>query len=232
MSLKTIVRKIAYATKSREETFKSKTLCGVKLRVLEGTIRTKVDQDDAWWFHLCKHHHTIYDIGCNVGYTALLALIQNRDRKMVLVDPNVKALQKASLNLIENHLGASVHFMSAFVGNKLNETIKFYTVGTGAAGSMYASHAETAASLNAFESVKTVTLDFLFEYYDIKPDLVKIDVEGAETLVMQSAKSLAKNTLCSFFIEMHKVETIGMEASTNSMLKWCNEMDYRCCYVK
>jgi hypothetical protein len=97
---------------------------------------------------------------------------------------------------------------------------------------MYASHAETAASINSFLEVKTVTLDYLSEFYDINPDLVKIDVEGAETLVMQAAKTMASKSKCSFFIEMHNVENLGMEAAGQKMLDWCEEMNYRAWYLK
>lgn len=208
------------------------SLCGVPLRVLKQTLRDNPDQDDAWWFYLAKHHNNIYDVGCNIGYTALLALIQNRDKKMVLVDPNPNALQKAATNIIANGLGTKTHYLAAFVGNTLDKTIKFYTVGSGAAGSMYASHAETAASINSYMDVKTVTLDYLYEFYDFKPELIKIDVEGAETLVMQSAKQLAKTAQCIFFIEMHTVENLSMEDATQQMLDWCKEVGYKAWYLK
>jgi hypothetical protein len=80
--------------------------------------------------------------------------------------------------------------------------------------------------------VKTVTIDYLSEFYNIKPDLVKIDVEGAETLVMQSSKKLANSSKCTFFIEMHNVEDLGMEAAGQVMLDWCSEMDYKAWYLK
>ena len=159
-----------------------------------------------------------------------MALIQNPNRPIILVDPNPSVLQKAATNLIENGLGRRAQFFTAFVGNTIDETIKFYTVGAGAAGSMYDSHAKTAASINSFLEVKTVTLDYLYDFYKLKPDLVKIDVEGAETLVMQSSKKLAKETKCSFFIEMHNVENLGMEKAAQMMLDWCSELDYNVWY--
>ena len=70
------------------------TLCGRPLNVIKNSFRLKEDQDDAWWFYLTQNHEVIYDIGCNVGYTALLALIHKPDREMLLVDPNPNALQK------------------------------------------------------------------------------------------------------------------------------------------
>jgi FkbM family methyltransferase len=174
----------------------------------------------------------IFDIGCNIGYTALLALIQNPQKRMILVDPNPEALKQAALNNIENNLGSNLSYMTAFVSETVDETIKFYTVGSGAAGSMYASHAVTAASNNMFLNVKTVTLDYLYDYYQLQPDLIKIDVEGAETLVMKGAKKIAKATQCTFFIEMHNVEGLGMEKATQLMIDWAEEMGYSVWYLK
>ncbi|WCO02537.1 FkbM family methyltransferase [Psychroserpens ponticola] len=218
--------------KPKKNNFVEVNLCGVPLNVLPGAVRTKVDQDDTWWFYLTKHHNIIYDVGCNIGYTALLALIQDTNKQIVLVDPNPVALQHAAMNIINNGLGRRVQYLTAFVGDKLDDTVKFYTVGSGAAGSMYASHAETASAMNSFMDVNTITLDYMYDFYGIKPDLVKIDVEGAETLVMKAATKLAKETKCTFFIEMHNVENLGMEAAGDLMVQWCNENDYKAWYLK
>lgn len=232
MDLKKLMKLLFYRRMHGGFKFIPTTLCGKSLNLIAGSTRLKEDQDDAWWFYLAKHHGTIFDIGCNIGYTALLALVSNPNRKMILVDPNPKALQMAAANIIENDMSGSVQFLTAFVGNTIDEKIKFYTVGAGAAGSMYASHAETAASLNSFLEVKTITLDYLYQFYEISPDLVKIDVEGAETLVMQGAKELANATKCNFFIEMHRVENLGMEGAAQLMFDWCSEMDYKAWYLK
>ncbi len=228
MNLKGILKRIA--GKNNNTSYVDRTLCGVNLRVLPNTTRVKEDQDDCWWFYLTKHHQTIYDVGCNAGYSAIIALIQDPQKKVILVDPNPNALKKAAQNLIENGLGNNAQYVAAFVSNELDNKIKFYTIGAGAAGSMHASHAKTAADVNSFMEVQTITLDYMYAFYKVKPDLVKIDVEGAETLVMQSAKTLANETKCTFFIEMHNVEGIGMEAAAQSMLDWCDEMGYKTWY--
>jgi FkbM family methyltransferase len=232
MRIKNIVKALFYKVKGQDQKFVSKQLSGFPLKVVPGTIREKVDQEDAWWFYLAKHHAVIFDIGCNIGYTALLALIQNPDRQIVLVDPNAKALGIAAVNIIENGIGQQAHYFSAFVGNKVDDDVKFYTIGSGAAGSMHPSHAQTASAMNSFISVKTVTLDYLYHYYAIKPDLVKIDVEGAETLVMEATKVMAKESQCSFFIEMHDVVDLGMEAAGQIMIDWCEEQAYKAWYLK
>lgn len=208
------------------------SLCGVQLRLHKGTLRKKVDKDDAWWFYLAKNHETIIDIGCNVGYTALLALILNPNKRIILIDPNPKALKIAFSNLVTNNLCNGAQFVSSFVGNANNGWVRFYTLGTGAAGSMYASHAKTADEMNSFLEVKTVTLDHLVYSLEIEPHLVKIDVEGAENLVMEGAKSTAKLTKCSFFVELHRSGDLDMLGTAEFMLEWCAEMKYTAWYPK
>ena len=230
------VKKTLYAlfnvNKKHEHKLVQSSLCGVSLKTIPNTIRKNVDQDDAWFFYLAQHNNIIFDIGCNVGYTALFALIQNPDRPYLLVDPNPTALNRAQLNLIGNNFGFKAHYFSAFVSDQNDEIVKFYTIGAGAAGSMHASHAESAALVNSFRQVRTVTLDFLYQYYLLRPDLVKIDVEGAETLVMNGATILAKEKQCAFFIEMHNVKNVGMEKAGQFMIEWCISNQYRAWYLK
>lgn len=209
-----------------------KFLCGKQLLTYPGTIRNNLDQDDTWYFYLAKHNDIIFDIGCNIGYTALLAMIQNPDRKYLLVDPNTKALAVANRNLTINNLGMKSYYNSCFVSDKNDENIEFFTIGLGEAGSMNKSHATTAAQLKSSFFVKTVTLDFLYNYYKIKPNLVKIDVEGAELLAIKGATKLANEAKCLFFVEMHTLPDMTMEDSGNEVLKWCNENKYNVWFLR
>lgn len=232
MKVSKLLSAIKYRLSHRDIQLEESSLCGLTLKITPGTIRKKTDQDDAWFYYLAQHHDIIFDIGCNVGYTALLAMIQKPDRSYLLVDPNPTALNQAQLNLIGNNLGFKAQYFCGFVSDTQDETIKFYTIGAGQAGSMHASHAESAAMVNSFMQVRTVTLDFLYQYYNIKPDLVKIDVEGAETLVMNGATSIAKETQCTFFVEMHNVENLGRERAGQLLIDWCKTNRYKAWYLK
>lgn len=232
MSIKKQVTGLWYKFNQNKIAYVKSNLCGIDLITTQGTIRFKTDQDDAWFFHLAKHHKIIFDIGANVGYTALLATIQDPSRAYLLVDPNPKALAQANYNLMANNLGFKAFYYAAFVSDKMDENVKFYTVGSGAAGSMHPEHAKSAAAVNSFKLVKTVTLNYLYTYYNMNPDLVKIDVEGAEALVMLGANEMAKKTQCSFFIEMHAIESLSMQENGQKMIDWCVENKYKTWYLK
>lgn len=232
MNIKKRIKGFWYAMNQNKIDYETKTLCGVSLKTTKGTIRSTPDQDDAWFFLLAKHHECIFDIGANVGYNALLAFIQNPHRHYILVDPNPKALAQANYNLLQNNLGFGAHYFPAFVSDKNDEKLKFYTIGAGAAGSMHKDHAKSASAVNSYQTVTTTTLDYIYKYYGLRPNLVKIDVEGAETMVVSGATKLAADCGCSFLIEMHHVAEIPMKEGANLMIDWCRNNNYVPYYLK
>ena len=226
------IKKVIGAYLKKENLYQSSIISDKKLKTLPHTIRTKVDQDDAWFFALVQNNAKVFDLGCNVGYTSLIAGIQEKNTDILLVDPNPEALAKASQNMIINGFGIKCKFISAFVGEEDGEKINFYTVGSGAAGSMFSSHAETATALNSFYEVEKITIDTLIKKVGYIPDLIKIDVEGAETLALLGAKQTAKEQKVKFFIEMHSPKELPMKENAQLILDWCSDNHYRAFYLK
>lgn len=223
---------IGYYLNKEKNSFLHFEIAGIHLRGLKGTYRKKVDQDDAWFFALAQNSEQLYDLGCNIGYMSLLAAIQKKNKSIVLVDPNPEALAKAAQNMIINGFGLKSKFVSAFVGDVDGEKIKFYTVGSGEAGSMYSGHAETAKAVNSCYEVEKISIDTLVKQFDCVPDLIKIDVEGAEYLALQGAVATAAKRISKFFIEMHSPPELPMIENAALVLKWCVENSYKAYYLK
>lgn len=209
-----------------------KTVKGRTLRVYKGTIRQQPDKDDAWFAHLVMDKQVVFDVGANIGYTALLGNIYGKPKIMLLIDPNPLALASAAANMILNDLSANCRFLTAFVSDRSKEKIKFYTVGRGAAGSMFKSHAKSASNLNSWYWVPTLTLDDIAEDQNIDPDFVKIDVEGAEHLVLKGSTNLAKRKRVQYFVEMHSNENMSMAQNADLILEWCRESGYKAWYMR
>lgn len=226
------IKKIASSYLRRNNVFQDTYLSGVKLKTLPNSVRKKVDKDDAWFFTLAQNSQKIFDIGCNIGYTSLIAAIHKNTTNILLVDPNPEALSKASQNMIINGFGSRAKFVSAFVGDKDGEKVRFYTVGSGAAGSMFSSHAETAAAMKSFYEVEKITIDTLVEIAGFSPDLIKIDVEGAESLALLGALNIAQKQTAKFFIEMHSPKELPMVKNAQLIIDWCQENQYRPFYLK
>lgn len=208
------------------------TLLGQQVQTTRGVIRNIPDYDDAWFYELSKSSETIFDIGASIGFTGLLSAMCPTTKKILLVDPNPLALSIAAKNLIMNNLAHKCLFYSGFIGDKDGGQVKFYTVGAGAAGSIFKGHAKTAFSSNSFFMVNTTTLDKLSGQFELIPDLVKIDVEGAESLVLAGAIKMAEKKQTRFMIEMHSPPELTMKENGERIIKWCRGVSYAAWYMK
>ena len=214
------------------KTIVSKRILNKNYRVIEGTIRDKIDKDDAWLFALSAHHKNMFDIGANIGQSAMLMLYHRNIENIVLVDPNPEALSKAAENLILNNLSQKAKFIPAFISDKNDDVIDFYTVGAGAAGSKFKGFAKTAKKLKSYYPVNTLTIDHLVKSTGISPDLIKVDVEGAEIEVLNGATELAKKMNTTFILEIHSGEELNITENTRLILEWCDKNNYSGWYLK
>lgn len=207
-------------------------LLGIPTRTVRGTIRKQTDYDDAWFLALAQNSRIIFDIGCNSGYTALMAFVCDPNKHILLVDANPLVMAVAVKNLALNKMIDNARAFVGFVSDKPDETLTFFTVGSGAAGSMFKTHAKTAGRANASMSVTTTTIDILVKQYNLIPDFVKIDVEGAESFVLNGSKELASNKKTMFLVEMHSSPEMSMTENAGRILRWCNETGFTAWYMK
>ncbi len=209
----------------------SANLLGHPLSLVRGSIRETSDYDDAWFLACALRSEVIFDVGANQGHMAVLALLCPGVREIVLLEPNPDALAIAAENLIRNQLSQRARFLCAFVSDRSGDTARLWTVGPGAAGSMYAGHATTASRAGRSIQVPTTTLDDLVKSNGAAPDLVKIDVEGAEGLVLAGAKQCASRNRSRFLVEMHSNPELTMVANASGVLGWCEEVGYAAWYL-
>lgn len=200
-------------------------------QVVGGSTRTH-DYDDAWILALGFDSRVVFDVGCNVGQSTLLLLHSDRIEQIVLIDPNPAALAIAAENLIRNSLSPRSRFVCAFASESVGSSVVLHTIGTGSAGSMYSTHAKTASKLGQSLRVPTTSLDQLSQYYSLHPDLVKIDVEGAEYLVLKGATAVASRQTARFMVEMHSSPELSMRDNATRIIGWCGDHGYRPWYLK
>jgi FkbM family methyltransferase len=209
----------------------TRTLIGRQLTVRDGTFTETPDYDDAWLYACAQHSKIAFDVGANVGQSAMLMMLSQGVKRVVLVDANSDALAVAADNLIRNQFSISCQFVRGFAGEHSDATIDFWTVGTGAAGSIFKGHAHTAARAGSVRSVPTISLDKLSELYGVTPDFVKVDVEGAEHDVLLGSKRFASHRRTRFLVEMHSPPELPMERNAALVLEWAASLGYSAWYL-
>lgn len=75
-------------------------------------------------------------------------------------------------------------------------------------------------------SIKAVTLDDFFKNIDTKPDVVKIDVEGAEMQVLSGMEKLIEHNNPKMFVEVHPERLLKFRSSVNEVISFLLERGY------
>lgn len=145
------------------------------------------------------------DIGANIGVYSWLALDSKPDLKIILFEPdtrNVRLLTKT----IRNSTLQNCHLLPIAVADKPGTTTFYRDLASGATGSLI-SKSDQSGSLHAAyavskqQQVMTLPLDVWLNYVAGKKLVLKIDVEGAEKLVIEGGWQLIEQCLPIIFIE-------------------------------
>lgn len=156
----------------------------------------------------------------------------DRESNIICVDPNPKAIARCAENLIINGLSNNCKFINAFVGDENDKKHDFFSSLTDEAGSMFRSFAKTSSRIGKSRIVKLLTVDKICENTNFIPDLIKIDVEGAELLVLKGIKEILKKSRPKLFIEVHSGEELSIIKNTKDLQRWANEKFYKCYYLR
>jgi FkbM family methyltransferase len=204
---------------------------GKNILATKGAFFRNNEKDDAWLYLLSRHHDFIVDVGCNIGQSSLLMTL-GTNNKILCIDPNPSALSKCAENLIFNGLSHQSIFVNAFISDNDGSEIDFFTFGDGAAGSMFAGFAKTATAMKQSVKIRSRTIDSICFESSFSPDLIKIDVEGAEKFVLKGIGPVALLNKPDIFVEVHSGKELSIIDNTTAVMEWCYANDYEPYYLK
>lgn len=215
--------------RGRSRGVQDREILGRRLRV-EGANHGEPDYDDAWLVGLLAESDGFVDIGCNVGFFSLASCVLRPTSAVLAIDANPECAAVTAANLVRNGFGERSRAVSMFVSAS-EGTVEFATVGLGAAGSAIEGLSPTAEAVGSSVSVRSDTLDAIIDQTGFVPDLVKIDVEGAERDVLAGATRTVAEHHPRFMVEMHSGGDLTMEKNTADVLAWCAEQGYDAWYL-
>lgn len=147
---------------------------------------------------------SIWDIGANCGvFTLAAAHVAAPDAEILAVeaDPFLAALLQKSTRDPANS-DRSISVLCAAVSDH-NGVARFLIASRGRSSNSLeqSGHRSQAGGTRFIQHVATTTLDALLEHFSA-PDLIKIDVEGAETMVLAGAEQLLSTVRPMLYIEV------------------------------
>lgn len=158
----------------------------------------------------------VFDIGAHIGFNTLcFAKLVGEKGKVIAFEPNVFNRRRMKMNLSKNFELAKCIVLSPVALSNKNGSVLFHFSNAIEDGTSSGSVIESAMGEKQKEvyktygfqkvRVKTQTLDSYVKAAGIHPDLIKIDVEGAETLVLEGARKTLQSYHPTLLIELHTI---------------------------
>ena len=157
----------------------------------------------------------IWDIGAHFGYHSLaFSSLVGEGGQVVSFEPNPANLQRFQMHLERNpSLAARIRLVSAAVAAQAGEATFMISdvIESGGSSGSHLSGVDTPSTSGHYQlfrphKVKLVTVDDLvFQENFRAPDAMKIDVEGAESLVLDGAQKTLAKYHPFLLIEVHHI---------------------------
>jgi len=172
----------------------------------------------------------VLDVGGHVGFFALAAALRTGPTGHVHVfEPTPETVRILERHIKLNGWEDRVTVFPGVMADKDGE-MTFYTHGTSMASSL--SRANTV-DLNPERpkqaeslTVPAITLDSYCHSNDIRPDVIKIDVEGAELLVLQGGRAVLGSCKPVILCEVHTRHLANCGGSPQQFERFVDELGY------
>jgi FkbM family methyltransferase len=205
------------------------TLFG-KSYTLRGEARVNgIDRDYAVLRDLARDKQCILDVGANVGLTSLIMADSAADNGRVYAfEASEAACHLIRDNASLNGLASRVTVVNALIAERSGMSIEFYGDAASGGASIipgYLAHYQPLCKA-------TLALDDFVNESGCVPDLIKIDVEGAELRVVAGLSETMRSARPLIFIELHSWSEMTVSRTAEALLQRLAPLDYCLIYLR
>jgi len=177
----------------------------------------------------CRGKQCIVDVGAHVGLVSLpIASVMAPGARLISFEPG-----RANRSVLQRHLTLNgfnhVVVEGLLVGREEASAVDFYEMSDVSGmnsvvpGAMGNSYAPTPAM--------QTTLDAYCEKYDLAPEVIKIDVEGAELDVLRGAQRVLLRYQPTIFLSVHPRQIALLGESLQNLSELISTLGYECSHV-
>lgn len=171
-------------------------------------------------------HKTFFDVGANIGLISAYIHKYSPDTHVYCFEPGIHQRALLELTVFHNSLESSMQIFPYALSNE-NGTATFatntesYAVGGDGFVDTVRSPHETKSL-----SVETLKLDTFCERHNVIPDVIKIDIEGAELWALEGMEETLKAHEPVVFFEMHPANIAVYPYSVADIFMFFSELGY------
>jgi FkbM family methyltransferase len=180
--------------------------------------------------HWCEQDTVFYDLGANIGYYSILAAQKITTGKIYSFEPlpeNV-AVFKKHLQLNANKLKNKIIEIHEFAIADVSKEVEFSNHAVYNDGNTYVNQSFVFNEAIQKISVQAYSIDELVVKGYLLPDVIKIDVEGAELDVLKGAIKTLENNKPNIFLATHSCHVPHINEECIAFLK---QLNYVCVHT-
>jgi FkbM family methyltransferase len=173
---------------------------------------------------LLPSFQTFVDVGANMGlYTILAARKMNRNSRIISIEANPFTFDILTRHISLNRIPGRVIALRKAIADSSGHVVHFGAAASNAGDPCARIQKTAGGSVEA----TTLSLDDLMAGEDHSKTLIKIDVEGAEHLVLRGAvKQMHSSTPPVFLVAVHPMFLPEFGVSPEQVLSFLMENDY------
>ena len=178
--------------------------------------------------HFAVNAGVVVDIGANVGYFAVeLGKVLEKNGRLIAVEPIPESFEQLEANIQLNSIQDRVSCHQIAISDFHGSLTLYKPEVSGSSASSARNLHPTECSITV--EVPVTTLDTLINSLNIQNcDLIKVDVEGAELMVIQGALDSVKKFKPVIFAELLRKWSAKFNYTPNELLEILLPLGYRC----
>jgi FkbM family methyltransferase len=168
----------------------------------------------------------VMDIGAFWGLFSLGAARRvGPTGRVIAIEPGPRQASMLKANLRGNNFESIVECVELVCAQATDESVEFFVDPEGSmVDSAVAKPGRSARRVNR----QTTTVDELVKRFNLRPGVIKIDVEGFEDLVLKGALRTLKQYQPVLFVEFHHEELALRDIESTDVLGFLENLGYEC----
>lgn len=174
---------------------------------------------------IANHSKCLVDIGANIGIYSIGLALNSPSLLVYAFEPTPTSFVYLQRNIALNGIGKRVIAFQYALSDRIGSSVLHIAPQHGENASLQnVANAADALMLTCL----TTTLDSWVENFNVKPDLIKCDVEGGELLVFRGGLESIKKFRPVVFSELLRKWAKGFGYHPNEVLNLFSSLNYKC----
>ena len=175
----------------------------------------------------CRGKRCAFDIGAHIGLVSMpISRVLAQGGRVYAFEP-----AEANLRFLRDHVEkngiSNIEIIDALVGDEDTEDVRFYEQLEATGLNSVVARKDPDAFV--VKRRRQVTLDSFCDGCVLRPEVIKIDVEGAEMAVLKGAVDTLRRARPVLFLSIHVRELKLLGHSVKDLLDLVGELGYRVC---